>query len=151
MLIDKITHGFVIQTYDTESKKFVLQEFVAGDQVEYESKDGDPVECPDSAPYLPFFMKQPVEIDPKDVQALTSETLQKLSLAVFDLRQKVDAMQGAQALQCRMEEAERHIRSLDLFRTLIQKRMSKQEESSAALNRDVSHAFKRVSDILSAF
>jgi len=36
MKINKITTGFVIQTYDTELKQWTGQEFVAGDQTEYE-------------------------------------------------------------------------------------------------------------------
>lgn len=33
MKINKITTGFVIQTFDTELGKFVSQEFIAGDDV----------------------------------------------------------------------------------------------------------------------
>ena len=36
MLINKITVGWVTQTFDTEQKKFMRQEFFAGDQVDYE-------------------------------------------------------------------------------------------------------------------
>ena len=64
MLIDKITVGFVIQTFDTDTRKYTNQEFIAGDDVQYEKdgipvdaklmKDGDGIE-----PYLPFNMEQP--------------------------------------------------------------------------------------------
>lgn len=73
MLIRKITHGFVIQVFDTETSNWLSQEFVAGDQVEYENantnepcdledanyfnKDGDPEALGES--YLPFDMVQP--------------------------------------------------------------------------------------------
>jgi hypothetical protein len=42
MILNKITTGFVIQQYDTETKKFVSQEFIAGDEVEWE-QDGDTI------------------------------------------------------------------------------------------------------------
>lgn len=58
MKIQKITYGFVVQTFDTETQKFTSQEFIAGDQVEWEDENGDPVEDqPDS--YLEFEMIQP--------------------------------------------------------------------------------------------
>lgn len=41
MKVNKITPGFVIQTYDTGTKECVYQEFVAGDQVDWENSDGD--------------------------------------------------------------------------------------------------------------
>lgn len=62
MKINKITHGYVIQTWDTESKQWVGQEFVAGNPVEYEEAGTgrvlDPQEVwPDTPePYLPFLM-----------------------------------------------------------------------------------------------
>jgi hypothetical protein len=68
MKINKITCGFVVQTYDTELQKWTEQEFVAGDQSEYELAGTfqtlTPVEIwPDlPEPYLPFLMRQPEEI-----------------------------------------------------------------------------------------
>lgn len=70
MIINKITTGFVIQSYDTDTGRFVGQNFVAGDQVEYELPDGGMVDDAEMAvhnfgpgaeeePYLPFDMKQP--------------------------------------------------------------------------------------------
>jgi hypothetical protein len=64
MLLNKITTGFVIQTFDTEKKKFVSQEFVAGDQVDIEDKNGDPVdpsllEVDGKPTTFPFDMTQP--------------------------------------------------------------------------------------------
>ena len=58
MKFRKITTGFVIQNY--EDGKCVSQEFVAGDEVEYEDETGDPVDFPDySEEYQPFDMVQP--------------------------------------------------------------------------------------------
>jgi len=61
-IIKKITYGFVIQEYDDELEQFVSQEFVAGDQVEHEDEDGNPVDdlTASSIPYLEFDMVQPV-------------------------------------------------------------------------------------------
>ena len=67
MKINKITTGFVIQTFDTETKEYVSQEFVAGDPVEYETLDGESVDAVEVGmqtaeglePYLPFDMVQP--------------------------------------------------------------------------------------------
>lgn len=62
MIVKKITTGFVIQEYDTETEKFVSQEFVAGDQVEYEDEEGNPVDdLTASIPYLSFEMVQPAD------------------------------------------------------------------------------------------
>jgi hypothetical protein len=69
MRINEITPGFVIQTWDTDLTEWVDQEFVAGDQTEYEhSSTGrmlDPAEIwPDTPePYLPFLMTEPAEIN----------------------------------------------------------------------------------------
>ena len=73
MLINKITVGFVVQTFDTDTGKYIGQNFVAGD-VSYESTDGQtPIEDgfmesvnfgpnAEKEPYLPFDMLQPSEI-----------------------------------------------------------------------------------------
>jgi hypothetical protein len=68
MKINKTTTGFVIQTWDTDLRKWTGQEFVAGDQCEYEQAGTfqtlTPAEIwPNSPePYLPFLMRQPNEI-----------------------------------------------------------------------------------------
>lgn len=66
MIINKITTGYVIQQFDTEKQKFVSQEFVAGDEVDWETEVGQPVdmdvfanESPIFSTYLPFNMEQP--------------------------------------------------------------------------------------------
>lgn len=54
----KITVGFVVQSFQKNTDgKFVCvsQEFIAGDQVDYEDADGNPVEKPDYK-YQPFNM-----------------------------------------------------------------------------------------------
>ena len=63
MLIDKITVGFVIQTFDTNTGRYTNQEFVAGDDVQYE-QDGESVDAKlmedddGNEPDLPFNMEQ---------------------------------------------------------------------------------------------
>lgn len=69
MRILKITTGFVIQEFDTETKQWISQEFVAGDECEYEIKRNginDAIDADEFAakaggkePYLPFDMQQP--------------------------------------------------------------------------------------------
>lgn len=57
MRYNKITVGFVIQTY--EDGICVEQEFFAGDQVDYENRHGDPIVPPANEQYFPFDMTQP--------------------------------------------------------------------------------------------
>lgn len=60
MLVKKITHGFVVQQFDTETNKFLGQVFYAGDS-EYENEDDEPIELTEEilALYEPFDMIQP--------------------------------------------------------------------------------------------
>lgn len=74
MLIHKITTGFVTQTFNTETGKYISQEFTAGDPVEYEDEFRDNLtaekmatvgfgpQAPNGEPYLPFDMVQPANI-----------------------------------------------------------------------------------------
>jgi hypothetical protein len=43
MILNKITIGYVIQSYDTDKRKFVSQEFIASDDTAYETADGDEI------------------------------------------------------------------------------------------------------------
>ena len=55
---NKITVGFVIQTFDKNATgKFICtkQEFIAGDQVDYEDQDGNYITPPEH-PYQQFKM-----------------------------------------------------------------------------------------------
>jgi hypothetical protein len=59
---DKITVGFVIQTYDKKGN-CIKQEFVAGDQVDWENEVGEPIDPPKHT-YFPLDMIQPkISID----------------------------------------------------------------------------------------
>jgi hypothetical protein len=57
MIVHKNTTGFVVQRFDTETRKFIDQEFVASDQVDYEDDSGNAVDTFDE--YLPFNMMPP--------------------------------------------------------------------------------------------
>jgi hypothetical protein len=60
----KITVGFVIQNYDGD--KCVSQEFVAGDQVDYEDESGETIDIDTTnEQYQPFDMVQPESEKPK--------------------------------------------------------------------------------------
>ena len=61
---NKITSGFVIQKFEQVEEKYVCvgQEFIAGDPVEYEDFDGEPIMIDTSKEqYESFEMKQPKE------------------------------------------------------------------------------------------
>ncbi len=64
MLINKITTGYVIQTYNTETGKCEAQEFIAGDECEYEfSETGrhfDVNASETELEYQPYNMEQPI-------------------------------------------------------------------------------------------
>jgi len=59
MIYNKITVGFVVQTYKNE--RCVSQEFIAGNQVDYEYIDGTPLEKDKTGKenYFPCNMEQP--------------------------------------------------------------------------------------------
>ena len=64
MILHKITTGFVVQKFDSETGRCLSQEFVAGDQVEWEDQTGKPIEDGQygidlEGFYLPLKMKQP--------------------------------------------------------------------------------------------
>jgi len=65
MVIKKITSGFVIQEFDTDQQAFVSQEFIAGDDVDYELDD-EPIDefefdehLTNHTGYCPYDMVQP--------------------------------------------------------------------------------------------
>lgn len=65
MIIQKITQGYVIQTYDTKTKRWIRQEFTADGHCNYEDDMGNTVDASsmmkqgEPEPYLPFDMVQP--------------------------------------------------------------------------------------------
>lgn len=59
MILNKVTVGFVCQRFDTETGKFIDQEFISGDDTTWEDTNGDEVERPDNATELNMEMVQP--------------------------------------------------------------------------------------------
>jgi hypothetical protein len=57
MIVNKITNGFVVQQFDTETRRFIGQEFIADDEVTFEDEYGERVKPFDEN--LAFEMKQP--------------------------------------------------------------------------------------------
>jgi len=71
---NKITTGFVVQTYTTLPDGTMVctgQGFIAGDPVDYEDTDGNPIEVDTSKEvYCPFEMKEPKQIPDPDKEAV---------------------------------------------------------------------------------
>lgn len=63
MLLNKITIGYVVQTFDTELGKFVSQEFIASHKAEWEDQHGTYAVAPSNAGMLPFEMVGPEVIE----------------------------------------------------------------------------------------
>jgi hypothetical protein len=71
MIVRKITSGFVVQEFDSETGRCLSQEFIAGDQVECEDRQGNSLSDGDfgidmEGLYYPLEMKQPEEADHAD-------------------------------------------------------------------------------------
>jgi len=71
MIVKKVTTGFVIQEFDTETRQFVSQEFVAGEQVDFEDEFGDTVEP--FREYLAFDMVPPQYMEQEDIPDVSVE------------------------------------------------------------------------------
>ena len=67
MLVNKVTTGFVIQTFDLDTSRCTMQQFVAGDSCDIETLGGLNVEENDKIMltagnlYYPYDMVQPGE------------------------------------------------------------------------------------------
>jgi hypothetical protein len=64
MIVSKITTGFVVQKFDSDTGRCESQEFVASDQVEWEDQAGNPIEDGQygidlEGLYFPVELKQP--------------------------------------------------------------------------------------------
>ena len=86
MKVNKITTGFVIQTFEIDGDKEnpVSQEFIAGDQVDREDENGEPVDWIEKE-YLPFDMVQPgsIQLSQVEVKSL-QESMQDNMIAFLD-------------------------------------------------------------------
>ena len=62
MKIQKITPGFVVQTYDTKTGRCIEQSFIAGEDTSYEDQNGDAVDWREEEDACqPFEMVQPMQ------------------------------------------------------------------------------------------
>ena len=70
----KITVGFVIQEFDISTGKCLSQEFIAGDQVDWEKENGEKIKAPTNEDFLyfPFHMVQPIP-EPGDTPSFPKE------------------------------------------------------------------------------
>lgn len=69
MIVTKVINGFVTQRFDTETGKFVSQEFIGSDDRCWEAEGGESLDfVPENAegeePYLNMEMVQPVQTGP---------------------------------------------------------------------------------------
>jgi hypothetical protein len=69
MIVTKIINGFVAQQFDTDTGKFLNQDFIGSDDRCWETKNGEPLDfVPKTAngdePYLNMEMVQPVQTGP---------------------------------------------------------------------------------------
>jgi hypothetical protein len=66
----KVTTGYVIQNFNVETGKCVSQEFIAGDEANWEDIEGNPIddinEEMDEVEYCPFHMVDPLWIVEND-------------------------------------------------------------------------------------
>jgi hypothetical protein len=96
MIIKKITDGFVVQLYDSETGKCAGQKFIAGDECDYRTVDGgrfDVDDCKTELEYEPYEMVQPdTEKQPQVaiyvkggmVQAIRSNISPALGIEIVD-------------------------------------------------------------------
>jgi len=66
MIVRKVTPGFVVQEFDAATGRCLSQEFVAGDQVDWEDRAGNAISDGDfgidlEGLFFPQEMKQPEE------------------------------------------------------------------------------------------
>lgn len=74
MSIKKITIGYAIQTFDEDSGDCIHQEFVAGDQVDYEDVDGCALDDTDNA----YFRKWGNKFNPQTLKYQPFEMVQPM-------------------------------------------------------------------------
>ena len=67
-IITKTTVGFVTQTFDTETGKFLNQSFTASDEISFQDQNGSPVDS--FSDYLSFDMQQPEDEKSKAIAIL---------------------------------------------------------------------------------
>lgn len=112
MKINKITDGFVIQVFDTETGKYLSQNFTAGANVDYENEQGQTLNDldmkqynfgPDAAsePYLPFDMVQPTP-ELSIALKLCREQIQQDLLALCDSGYNISERNRFETIACQI-------------------------------------------------
>ena len=66
--VNKITTGYVIQEFDSDTGKCLNQTFIAGDSVDWEDDCGHPIDEPAKSSYFPLDMIQPENHEPDDIE-----------------------------------------------------------------------------------
>lgn len=87
MTFKKITEGFVIQTYN--NGKCVHQEFVAGDQCNYEDEAGNRVDPPKDEEYQPYTMVNNMAAD-----NMADELQKKHGRLQYDVLRRIQELEG---------------------------------------------------------
>jgi hypothetical protein len=90
----KTTTGFVIQSFDPRSGDFISQEFVAGDQEEWEDSEGIALDDPPDADF-PFDMMQPMHrskppMNTGESQTFLQKQIRTLSQGIVDLNKQLE-------------------------------------------------------------
>jgi len=71
VIIKKITVGFVVQEYDVEKNAWIHQEFIAGDDVTYETEDGDIIDdIIDDGDLAPYGAPEAPPLDMKQIEEI---------------------------------------------------------------------------------
>ena len=114
MLLKKITHGFVIQVLDPSKGRWTSQEFVAGDQTEYETEDGETINDLDfteqagvgEEPYLPFDMVQPEAESTASVAEKIREVVSDTGVFVTDHMDELIGLLETAVMESLREQAD---------------------------------------------
>jgi len=90
MIYTKFTHGYMLQVFDTEQGSFVRQEFVVGEDSQWEDEQAEPIDHPwwdedqfgPDGPYLPYpkeeLKRTAINLSPVTTDALREEKVEAL-------------------------------------------------------------------------
>lgn len=98
----KITYGHVVQTFD-ENGKCIEQEFVAGDHVEWEGDDLEPIDPNPDCECHPFRMIQPLRRIWLILEQIKNIDLEQKS-RIADMQDEIDYYEARE--YCRQQQGE---------------------------------------------
>ena len=90
MIYTKFTHGYMLQVFDTVRGGFVSQEFVVGDDSQWEEEQGEPIDHPwwdedqfgPNGPYHPYPKEElkwtTIDLSPRTTEALREAKVEEL-------------------------------------------------------------------------